>query len=196
MGNNSNSFTITYNLNKKNVSFFNIKKDGNNLMQMYENVIIYLNQLFLINNINLNKVYKNTLLIRKEIKGIYSYSCTFENIDNGIINCSNYLTGNFPIAQTVLYCNNAISEEEIMSFIYRSVLCDLNILFILVKPEVLDIEKKKLLIQLLKELYHQMKSCLLFIYTKENKNKEVIIEIEKLPNHKKLVFRKINFNKK
>ncbi len=29
-----------------------------------------------------------------------------------------------------------------------------------------------------------MVSCLLFIYDKGNKTKEIIIEIEKLPNHK------------
>ena len=42
--------------------------------------------------------------------------------------------------------------------------------------------------QLLKDIYsqepHEMKSCLLIVYDKLNKTKEIIIEIEKLPNHK------------
>jgi len=84
-----------------------------------------------------------------------------------------------------LYCNNTTSEEEITSIIYRSIKCELNVLFILIKPEILDIEKKNLLIQLLKDLYSgdqlQMNSLLLFVYSKENKTKEVITEIEKLP---------------
>ena len=184
---------ITNNHNKNNVEAIKIENEKINLEEMYENVIKYLNELYKLNNINTDKVYENAFLRDKSLKGIYSFSSTLEKIENDIISCSFQLTDKFPISQTVLYCNSAISEEEIISFIYRSVLCESNILFILVNPEVLDIEKKKLLIQLLKELYQtnplKMNSLLLFIYAKENKNKEVIIEIEKLPNHKNFVLK-------
>ena len=173
----------------------NIKDDKNiqrskevKLKGMFENANIYLKNLYKINSIDSKNIYKKSFLIDKKKKGIYSYSCSSEEIEKNVIKCSLNLTGNFPIAQTVLYCNNTTSEEEITSFIYRSIKCELNVLFILIKPEILDIEKKNLLIQLLKDLYSeeqlQMNSFLLFVYSKENKTKEVIIEIEKLPEHK------------
>ena len=156
---------------------------------MFEKVNIYLKNLYILNSINSEDIYQNSLLIDESKKGIYSYSCSSEEIENNVIKISLYLTGNFPIAQIILYCNNSTSEEEITSFIYRSIKCELNVLFILVKPEKLNVEKKNLLIQLLKELYSeepdQMNSCLLFVYSKGNKNKEEVIEeIEKLPEHK------------
>ena len=158
---------------------------------MYEISNDYLNSLFKINFLNYDNIFKNSIIKNKNKNGIYSYSCSLEEVENNAINCSLDLTGNFPMAQTLLYCSNETSEEEIMSFIYRSILCEKNVLFILIKPEALGIEKKNLLIQLLKELYLEnnnyihMKSCLLFIYTKENKTKDIIIEIEKLQNHHK-----------
>jgi len=174
----------TNNSNKKdNINIEKSKEDK--LKGMFENVNIYLKNLYKINSIDSKNIYTNSFLIDKKKKGIYSYSCSSGEIEKNVIKCSLDLTGNFPIAQTVLYCNNTTSEEEITSFIYRSIKCELNVLFILIKPEILDIEKKNLLIQLLKDLYSgdqlQMNSLLLFVYSKENKTKEVITEIEKLP---------------
>ena len=178
---------ITNNYNKKDDKNIESCKEVK-LKGMFEKVNIYLKNLYNINSIDSKNIYKQSFLIDKSKKGIYSYSCSSEEIEKKVIKCSLYLTGNFPIAQFVLYCNNTTSEEEITSFIYRSIKCELNVLFILIKPEILDIEKKNLLIQLLKELYSeepfQMKSFLLFVYSKENRTKEVIIEIEKLPDHK------------
>ena len=178
---------VTNNFNKK--GDINIEKSKEvKLKGMYEKVNLYLKQLYKLNIIYSRNIYKKSFLIDKTKKGIYSYSCASGEIEKNVIKCSLNLTGNFPIAQTVLYCNNTTSEEEITSFIYRSIKCELNVLFILIKPEILNIEKKNLLIQLLKDLYSedlpQMNSFLLFVYSKENKTKEVIIEIEKLPEHK------------
>ena len=182
---------ITNNNNKNDSTKIKLPKEQNTLKQMYEISNDYLNSLFKINFLNYDNIFKNSIIKNKNKNGIYSYSCSLEEVENNAINCSLDLTGNFPMAQTLLYCSNETSEEEIMSFIYRSILCEKNVLFILIKPEALGIEKKNLLIQLLKELYLEnnnyihMKSCLLFIYTKENKTKDIIIEIEKLQNHHK-----------
>ena len=184
---------ITQNNNNKNVKLIEMINESNSLNGMYENVNIYLDKLFDVNSINLSKIYKSSFLKNKyrNNKGILIHSCSLGEIETSTINLSLYLTGNFPIAQTVLYCNSSTSEEKIISFLYRCILCDLNILFILIKPEVLDINKKRLLIQLLKILYqnnpYRMKACLLIIYAKENKTKEVIIEMEKLTNTKRIL---------
>ena len=192
---NSNTINILKyicdNKKTKEVRDLQYPNEENKIKQMYENVDIYLNNLYQINGINLNDLFKNAN-IDKTKKGIFTYSCSLENIENSVIHCSLYLTGNFPVAYTLLYCNNSTTEEEIISFIYKSVKCELNILFIIIKPEKLDINKKNLLIGLLRELYQkqnlEMNSCLLFVYSKQNRKKEVIIEIEKLPNHHIFVY--------
>jgi hypothetical protein len=180
---------VTNNNNKKMINNIKESNEENNIKHMYENVNIFFKELYEENLIKLNTIYKNALLLNKRKKGIYSYSCPLEEIENNVIKCSIYLTGNFPIAQTTLYCNNSTSEEEIISFIYKCIKCELNLLFILIKPEILDIEKKNILIQLLKDLYSkeplQMNSSLLIVYqnVNENEKSDIIIEIEKLPNH-------------
>ena len=187
---------ITNNNNKNQVGIIDNSNEENQLIQMYEAVNTYLNELLRLNFIDLENIYKKAFLLDKKKKGIYSHSCLLEDIEKNVTYCSLSLTGNFPIAQTVLYCNNSTSEEEIISFIYKSIKCDFNVLFILIKPENLSIDKKHLLIELLKDIYsenpNKMVSCLLFIYVRKNKTKEVITEIEKLPNHKYFDYEKNN----
>ena len=190
---------VTNDNNKNEVTEIEINEEESQLKKMFKDVNIYLNKLLKINCVDLKEIYKKAIVLDNNKKGIYSHSCLSENIEKNAIYCSLNLTGNFPLAQTVLYCNDSTSEEEITSFIYKSIKCEFNVLFILIKPEILNIEKKNLLIELLKKLYSeeplQMVSTLLFIYVKGNKNKEIITEIEKLPNHKYFDFEDKNNNK-
>ncbi|OUM64773.1 hypothetical protein PIROE2DRAFT_60449 [Piromyces sp. E2] len=202
-------FTYINNSNKNDVSskyiFKNILKyiTGNNikydigrientplenslLEQMYKNVNIYLNRLFYNNNINMKSVFKNSILLDDSIRGIYIHASSEYEIEYDAICCSLSLTKNFPIGQTVLYCKSDTTEDELISFIYRSLHCHFNVLFILIKPENLRMEMKNLLVDLLKNHYSlkEMKSCLLIQYTKECKTKEIITEIEKISYYK------------
>jgi len=156
------------------------------LKQMFKNINYYLNLLFSINNIDLNSIYQNAILKYKTKRGLYTQSCSKEEIECDAIRCSLNLTGNFPLAQTVLYCNSNTSEDELISFIYKSIKCDSRALFIIMKPETLTIEMKRLLIDMLKEHYspEEIKSCLLVLYTRENKTSDVITEIEKISYYK------------
>jgi len=179
-----------------------LSKDGDNqtpLKQMFTNVGRYLNELYKNNNIDLKNIYNKALIIKGSKRGIFSHSCPLENIERNAIYCSLNLTGHFPIAQTVLYCNSNTTEEEITSFIYRSVKCKYNSLFLFIKPESLSLEKKHLVIELLKELYSSnprcIKSCILFIYANKNKANEIVTEIEKLPYHKYFDFKIEDENK-
>ena len=141
---------VTNDNNKNEVTEIEINDEESQLKNMFEDVNIYLNKLLKINFVDLKKIYKKAIVLENNKKGIYSHSCLSENIEKNAIYCSLNLTGNFPLAQTVLYCNNSTSEEEITSFIYKSIKCEFNVLFILIKPEILNIEKKNLLIELLK----------------------------------------------
>ncbi|ORX81683.1 hypothetical protein BCR32DRAFT_244734 [Anaeromyces robustus] len=158
---------------------------------MYHNVNNYLITLSDMNVIKLKNIFNKSLLLNN-LRGIYSYSSNLEYIEFDAIYCTLLLTGNIQLAHTVLYCNYNTTDEEIISFIYRSIKCQLNSLFIIMKPEELVIGRKNLLIELLKNLYSQnpekMKSCLLFIYIKNNETKDIIKEIKRLPKHKNLVF--------
>lgn len=82
---------------------------------MFKYINSYLAQI-LNNEISLETVYHDALLVDKSIHGIYSYACPMESIENDAIYSALYLTRHFPIAQTVLYCNEDTSEEEILSF--------------------------------------------------------------------------------
>jgi len=189
---------ITNNNCKSMPTYIDIKENSETpLKQMLIDVCNFLTKLYDINFIKLNQIYEKALLLNNiNKKGIYSHYCRNEDIEKNAIHCSLKLTGNYPLAQTVLYCNNDTSKEEITSFIYRSIKCDQNVLFILIKPEILNIDKKELLIKLLNELYasepKKMKSCLLFIYSEEKKTNEIITEFENLPNHKYYDFNENN----
>ena len=102
----------------------------NKIHEMVENVNIFLKDLHHSNSIKLGDIYNKTLLLNNQNnKGIYLHSCKLEEIEKNVIYCSLSLTGNFSIAQTVLYCNSSTTEEEITAFIYRSIKCDFNVLF-------------------------------------------------------------------
>eukprot|EP00833_Pecoramyces_ruminatium_P002451 jgi/Orpsp1_1/1176483/evm.model.c7180000057803.1 len=161
----------------------NVKLENSLLKQMYKEVNNYLNEAFKLNNIGLNTIFDKAILLNDYKKGLYSHPCSKENIECEAIRCSLNFTGNFPLAQTVLYCNNDTTEEEIISFIYRSITCQYKALFMIIKPENLKIEKKHLLLELLQEHYSQdMISCLLILYVKEKKKNEMITEIENISN--------------
>ncbi|ORX43504.1 hypothetical protein BCR36DRAFT_303669, partial [Piromyces finnis] len=139
--------------------------------------------------INILKYVTYAKLLNENNTGIYSHECSVENIEIDTIYCCLCLTGHFPIAQTILNCNEETSENEIISFVYRSIKCETNTLFIIMKPDKLKLKNKNLLIELIRGflgIKHQKKlnSCLLFIYNKNNIAEEVIVEIRKLSNNK------------
>jgi len=166
------------------------------LRHMFNDIGSFLDDLLSNNNTDLQTVYRKASLIDESKRGgVYSYSCSLVDIEMNANFCSWKLTGKLPIAQTVLYCNDDTSEEEIISFIYRCIKCDQSSLFIIIKPEILSTNKKNLLIELLNESFSQdMVSCLLFIYSKKERNKDIITKIESLPNHKYLNFND-NYNR-
>ncbi|ORX57745.1 hypothetical protein BCR36DRAFT_318513 [Piromyces finnis] len=186
----TNNKNTNYNDNYNNNNMKNINKENTQILlkEMYTTVGTYLNELYKINNIDLKSIYNKSIIVNGSKKGIFSYSSQLENIERNAIYCSLNLTGNFPIAQTVLLCNCNTTEEEITSFTYRSIKCKYNTLFLIIKPENLSLEKKHLLIELLKEIYSPnpkcINSCIIFIYNNKNKTNEIITEIEKLPYHK------------
>ena len=67
----------------------------------------------------------------KEYKGIYSYECDINSMEEFIIKLFWDKLNTLPIAQNVLITSKETSEEEIQAFIYRAILCNYNTLFVI-----------------------------------------------------------------
>ena len=82
---------------------------------------------------------------------------------------------NLPLYNTILLCNNFTTEEEIKAFLYRSILCEKEILFMLVNSNHLEPKKRNMLLNIIKYLIDklvsekkQMKSTLIISSTDSN----------------------------
>ena len=79
------------------------------------------------------------------------------NLFNNILNIYLNLTNNVPLINTLLICNKDTTNEEISSFFYRAILCDLPILFLITNIEKMPLVQIKYMIQLLKNIYESKK---------------------------------------
>ena len=68
----------------------------------------------------------------------------------------NKLTNNLPLYSTILLCNNYTSEEEIISFLHRSILCQDNILFMIVNCNYLEPKQRNILLVTIKALINKL----------------------------------------
>ena len=131
----------------------------------------YLKKTLEIHNLSLAEIYKKSLIKEKpkegEYKGLYFYYCN--EIEVNLFQIFKYLTNNNPLAQNVLLCSKESSNGEIISFLYRAILCEFNACFIVGGIELLNQEQKAFLIEKLNELFSEkdenMKACLIFLYT-------------------------------
>ena len=144
----------------------------------------------------LEKIYKQNLIIdsfQEKCLGLFTFCLKDDilveeekSIEEHILRIYQFLTGNLPMAQTILICNKETTSEEIIAFIYRAFFCKYPVLFIIEKFEKLTKEKELDLINLMAKLfsnsYIEMKSCLVFAYLDENNN--LAKYIQNLQGHK------------
>ena len=148
---------------------------------LYEDLIYniekYLKQILLTNSLTMEDIYKDSLINSKErgndFKGVFLYLCNQSNqIDKDVFHIYKHLTGNTPIAQTVLLCNKETTNEELVAFLYRAILCEFYSCFIIGGIELLEFDKKSKLLEILNLLLSKdqikMKSCLIILYTSKN----------------------------
>ena len=182
---------LTNNLYKNKIKNFIYENINNNLelnnLNDYTNVINNCNKFFKevlkINEILIEDIYKQNILDKKyKFSGLYNFLSVESDIEEQVLSWYNLLTKNYPMASTLLICNKYTSSDEIISFMYRAILCNYNVLFMMGKIEELPYEKCQLLIELISELYtnkeKQMKSCLVFLYT--DNNSEIVRQIQKI----------------
>ena len=164
-------------------------------ISLLENINSYLEKLFNNNNIKISEIYKENQVLpdvelmsglyRKTKSGQSSSSDLIYNILNIYLN----LTGNVPIINTLLICNEDTSTEQIRAFLYRAFFSETPTLFLICNMECLDLSATNNLIKTLKELYKAKKglinSYLLFIYEKLNSG--LVRDIEKLIPEKNIL---------
>ena len=159
------------------------------LKTMYEYVPLYIQNLYIKNNLSVEQIFAESKIIKKDYKGLYSYLTVLDQLEKDTILIYNNLTKHFPISQTVLFCNDETSTEEIISFLYRAIKCKQNILFTIIKCEALNKDNGNLILNLLSDLYiekTQLNSMILFVYADKNSN--LIQQITKKDGHKHFRF--------
>ena len=173
----------------------NIDYKYNGRGSLLENINSFLEILFRTNNIKISEIYKQNLVLpENELNpGLYrktkSAQSTSSDLIYNILNIYLNLTGNVPIINTLLICNEDTSIEQIRAFLYRAFFCETHTLFLICNMECLDLSATNSLIKTLKELYQAKKgrinSFILFIYEKVNSG--LVRDIEKLIPEKNII---------
>ena len=147
------------------------------LLVLVSNLFQEPNNIFDLNNIRI-KDEKG-----EDYKGIYLHLSSSDNSEKEILSYYMKFTNNLPLYAAILLCNYDTTEEEIIAFLYRSILCEENVLFMIVNSNHLEPKKRKLLINLVKKLSNklakenkEMKSSL-FIFSTES-NSEIFHDLK------------------
>ena len=186
---------LTNNLIKKEINYSFKEEKGNIYEDIIENCDKFLKEILNKNSLKIETIYNDTLIIEEnkteknkklKYKGVYLYRC--EGLEKDIFQIYKYLTKHTPVAQTILLCNKETTNEELIAFLYRAILCDYNSCFIIGGIELLQFEQKSTLLKLISELYvednEQMKSCLIILYT--SKGSDILKSLDSLKYKKYL----------
>ena len=162
-------------INNNNNIFFNFEDNEKKFTFMIESINNFLIQCLKINNIKPFNLYEDNF-IRNEFynkikPGFYSWEEDMK-LDIKIIHAYKNITGNFPLSITVLLCTKETNEEEITAFIYRVLLCEFRVLFIIMNSDNLELSKAQYLLWILESLYikneSKINSSLLITFTDNN----------------------------
>ena len=169
---------------------------------LLENINQFLKTFLENNKITLDLIYKQNIIkdkYKNEFKGLYTYLLKDDKdiqkgVEEHILNWFHFLTGNPPMAQTVLLCNEETTSEEIIAFMYRAFLCQYHVVFMVGKIELLTPDKRQTLTQLINLLFNEkeMKSCLAFAYS--DKTSSIVQYLERIKG-RKILEHKDNDNK-
>ena len=169
---------------------FNEKLE-NELRKIYKFFVQQERELYLKINLRLHvrKRYENfsMLQLNKELDEL-------QDLSNFAMSVSSFIyiniTGNCPIKNTLLICNEETNIEKIKAFFYRAIFCDKPILFVIANLECLELSVTQNIIKILYSLYkmknRNINSYLLIIYRKVESG--LGRDIEKLIPEKNILF--------
>ena len=173
-GNESNISNLVSLMTLKKIKNFKVQYKYNNEINNLENINNYLKELYEINQVNIEDIYnKNKVIDDIGLNpGLYRKIRAGDDSEMimNIINIYINLTGNCPIVNTLLICNEETSIEEITCFLYRAILCNEPILYVIANIEYLELSKIQNIMKIVNKLYNEknknINSYLLFIYQK------------------------------
>jgi hypothetical protein len=194
--NNKNKIDISHLINSiamNKIKNFDTKFKYDDKKDNIENISNYLNLLFSLNKVEINDILKsNRVLSSAElVPDLYKYEKKFDNSEliTNIINIYINLTGNTPIVDTVLICNEETPIEKINSFFYRAIYCTEPILFTIAHLESLELAITQNIIKTLNYIFNKnnrkIKSYLLIIF--QDKNSGLGRELKKLISDNKIL---------
>ena len=196
---------LTNDIIEANIDLDNIKYkyntnlgNGDNLICSFENINNFLNEFLQKNNINLESILRQNFIkdeYQDQFIGLYTYLLEDDKIgeiqkgiEEHILNWYHFLTGNFPMAQTLLLCNEETTSEEIIAFMYRAFLCQYHVVFMVGKIELLNSDQRLVLTRIINTLFtgheKEMKSCLVFAYS--DKTSTIVQYLERIKGHEQL----------
>ena len=149
--------------------FENENKDELNVDIFFKNISNYLEKTLSESKSSFKKILDDNLIKDdfNYINGqIFFVTYPDKYLENTIINIYNEITGNYPINNTILICNEELSFEKIYSFLLSFFLCESPVLFTLINIESLKLsERYKILnlIEHLNSLFNNRKSALLIL---------------------------------
>ena len=166
---------------------------------LFENIKNFLSDFLKKNNLKPETIYKQNIIqdkYKEKFVGLFGYLLEDDKIgqvqkgiEEHILNWFKFLTGNPPMAQTVLLCNEETTSEEITAFMYRAFLCQYQVLFMIGKIELLTSEKRQTLTRLINLLFtnrsNDMKSCVAFAYS--DKTDSIVKYLERVKGYGYLV---------
>ena len=144
------------------------KLDFMNLRENIKNIYKFANEFLKENNVNINNILNNTY-VKDNKRGIYIYSYQEINYEDFIINSFLNETKIFPNNKNVLIWNKHTTKSQLLSFMYLSLFCKKNYLFLLIIKEKISKEIFSFFmekIEEMKEKIENMKSCLIILLTK------------------------------
>ena len=172
---------FTNDMNKNKITDF-VKTDEKDIIENNtNNCERFLTEVLNKNNLKLKDIYQNSLIrsdIKDNLHGLNTYLC--QKLEKDLFQIYKYLTGNNPMAQNILLCNEEITNEEITAFLYRAIKCEFYSCFIIGGVELLKFEQKTLIMKLLDYFLikdkDKMVSCLIILY--RNKSSDIYRYLE------------------
>ena len=124
----------------------------------YSFIVLASNQINDVNSIFTTNEIKIKDEKNESYKGIYLHLSNEEYQEHQILACYGRLTNNLPLYSTILFCNSYTTEEEIIAFLHRSILCDDNILFFIANSNHLEPKQRNTVLITIKTLINKLSS--------------------------------------
>ena len=163
--------------------FAYVRDDDYNIFEdMLNNCELFLNYVLTDNQLKIEDIYESNIIKRPGYEGLHLYYMKVEDMEKGIIEWYELLTGNISTAHTTLLCNEDTTIEEIIAFLFRAIFCKYYVFFTITNVEYLSLDVKNKINEILnifyKENKDQMKSCLNFVFN--SKESEIYEQIREL----------------